>query len=206
MLTMIKILTLLVFLLFHTNAFALTEKEIQEAYYKSYNYEQIQDYENAIKVLSLILKKYPDGYTANLRLGWLYYLNKNYANCIHHYKNAMKTAPYSVEAKFGYTLPLMAQGKYEEVESITSKILNNDYYNFYANLRFAYALRMQKKFELAEKVTNKMLALYPTDISFLTELAEIKDARGKKESAAATFRDILILDPENTKANGYLRK
>ncbi len=197
---------LLLGLIFVSLALALTDEEIKEAYHKSYNYEKIGDYRNAIKAMMPIFKEYPDGYTVNLRLGWLYYLNENYANSIEHYQKAMVKAPYSLEAKLGYTLPLLAQGKFEQVEAETYQILNIDYYNYYGNLRLAYVLRMQGKLEMAEKVALKMLTAYPTDVSFLTEYALIKFAQGEKETALKTFMDVLILDPENVTAKEYLKK
>jgi tetratricopeptide (TPR) repeat protein len=184
--------------------FSFSYEDIKEAYYKSYQYEKVQDYENAIKSIMPIYKKYPKGYTLNLRLGWLYFLWGKYANSLHHYGEAMKINPYSIEAKLGYTLHLMAQGKFSEVEKLCYQILSVDPYNYYANLRLVRALKQQRKLDVALKVVNKMLAVYPTDVSFLTELALIKYSSGSKEEALSIFRDILILDPENVVAKEYL--
>jgi tetratricopeptide (TPR) repeat protein len=194
------------FVLLATTAYAataLTPEEIRDAYYRSYNYERVQDYDNAVKALSTVLEKYPDAYTVNLRLGWLFYLRRNYANSTVHYAKAIKAAPYSVEARLGSTLPLMAQAKYPDVEAICNTIMTTDYYNYQANLKLAFVLRMQEKRDLAEKVINKMLALYPTDIYLLSELAILKAAGGDKTAAARIFGDVLVLDPENVTAKGY---
>lgn len=185
---------------------SMTNEEIQKAYLKSYNYEKIGDYRNAMKALVPVLKEYPDGYTLNLRMGWLFYLNKNYANSLESYEKAKTIAPYSIEAKLGHMLPLLAQQKYARVEAEAYQILNIDYYNYYGNLRLIFALRMQKKFELAEKVALKMLTSYPTDVSFLTEYGLIKFARGDTTTAVKTFYDVQILDPENVTAKEFLKK
>lgn len=185
---------------------ALTQKQIQEAYYKSYNYEKLQDYKNAIKAIIPVYKEYPNGYTLNLRLGWLYYLNKNYANSIFYYDNAIKIAPGAVEPKLGYLLPLLAQQRYQEAETVASQILLIDYYNYYGNLRLAFTLRMEGKFSLAEKVVDKMLGLYPIDVSFLTEKALLYIAEKDEDNALKLFSDIIILDPENVTAKYYLNE
>ena len=52
-------------------------QDVKTQYFKSYDYEHMQKYEEAIKVLSPLYKKYPKGYTLNLRFGWLFYLEKN---------------------------------------------------------------------------------------------------------------------------------
>jgi len=187
-----------------TGVLALTPEEIAETYARSYTYEQIDDYENAIRALTPLLEKDPAGYTINLRLGWLYYLSQNYANSIHHYQEAMQSVPSSLEAKLGYTLPLMAQGKYGEVESVAYRITGVDHYNYFANLKLAYSLRMQGKLDLARKVLGKMLMLYPIDVNFLSEQALVEYARGDTASAVKILKDILILDPENTTAKSYL--
>ncbi len=201
-----KKFTLLLSLILIANGFALTHEEIKDAYYKSYNYEKIENYTDAIKAIMIVYQEYPNGYTVNLRLGWLYYLNENYANSLSHYEKAIQISPYSIEAKLGHLLPLLAQEKYGEVEKEAFKILDVDYYNYYGNLRLIFALRMKEKYDVAEKIALKMLAVYPIDVSFLTEFGLIKHAQGKVDRAIQIFSDVLILDPENITAKNYLKK
>jgi len=194
------------FLIYIFSAVALDYEDIKRSYYRSYQYERTGDYENAIKALSFVYNEYPDSYTVNLRLGWLYYLAKKYANSIFHYEKAIKAAPYSIEARLGYTLPLLAQAKFGDVEKVCYQILNTDYYNYYGNLRLSYVLRAQKKYKMAEEVATKMLTIYPTDVNFLMELALSRFYQGNKKEAYRLFKDILILDPENTTAKEFLKK
>jgi len=182
----------------------LSDEEIREAYHKSYRYEKAQSYDDAIKAITPVLAAYPQGYTVNLRLGWLCYLAGNYANSKSYYQAAMKVAPASLEAKLGYTLPLLAQERYDDTETITKQIIRVDDANYYANLRLAFALRMQKKFEAAEAVLNRVLPLYPTDIKFLTELGLVKIGQGQPAAARRIFSDVLTLDPENIVAKEQL--
>ncbi len=196
---------LFLFFFLFSKIFALSLEDIKNAYYKSYKYEVAGDYKDAIRSLMIIYNNYPNGYTVNLRLGWLYYLNKNYSNSIFHYKKAIKVVPYSVEAKLGLTLPLLAQGKYSSVEKLCYQILNQDFYNYYGNLKLVYVLRKQKKYDLAEKVINKMLYLYPTDTNFLLELGILKFEKREFNNAKRILNDVLILDPENLKAKHYLK-
>lgn len=199
-----KKLGLILFFFLSISLSGMTNEEIQDAYYKSYNYEKMENYVDAIKALLPVYKAYPEGYTANLRLGWLYYLNKNYANSLEQYENAIKISPYSIEAKLGHLLPLLAQDRYSQVEKEAFQILNIDYYNYYANLRLVFALRMQKKYDNAESIVLKMLAIYPIDVSFLTEYALLKHFQEDIPAAVRVFNDILILDPENVTAKEYL--
>ncbi len=197
---------LLIALFIPVSAFSLTYTEIKEAYQRSYIYEKSGDYTDAIKALMPVYKSYPNGYTVNLRLGWLYYLEGRYADSELHYKKALQAIPTSVEAVLGLMLPLMAQDKWPQVESLAYRILKIDYYNYYGNLRLSITLRQEKKFSMAESVARKMLSIYPTDVNFLNELALSLLGEGKKLYAKTIFENVLILDPENVVAKEYLRE
>ncbi|WP_457568705.1 tetratricopeptide repeat protein [Desulfurobacterium sp.] len=187
-----------------TASSAMTYNEIKLAYHKSFTYEKARDYRDAIKALMPVYQAYPKGYTVNLRLGWLYYLMGKYKNSEVHYQKAIEAIPSSIEARLGLSLPLMAEKRWQDVESLMYKVLKTDYYNFYGNLRLAIALRNEGKAKLAEQVSRKMLAVYPSNVAFLTELGLDLFAEGKKKEAYAVFKDVLILDPENTTAKYYL--
>ncbi len=181
----------------------LAATDIQNAYYDSYDYEKDGDYDEAIAALDPVYELYSDGYTVNLRLAWLNYLNKSYDESVDYYKAVIKTAPASLEAKIGCMLPLLAQQKYSDVEQLAYQVLSADDNNYLASLRLAYSLRMQGKYETAEKLVKEMLALFPTDVSFLTELALNKEAQEDYEAADSIFWSVLILDPNNTEAAAY---
>lgn len=175
-----------------------------EAFRASYASEKSQEYEEAIKAI-LPLKDNPSlRYAANVRLGWLYYLNANYASSRNAYQQALKASPASIEAKLGYMLPVLAQGNFDEAEATAKQIIEVDRNNYYANLRMAYALRMQRKFVEAEKIDMQMLQYFPTDVTLLTELALAKV--GQNRPARKIFNDILTLDPDNATAKWYVEK
>ncbi|OMH40002.1 hypothetical protein BLW93_07580 [Desulfurobacterium indicum] len=199
-----KIAAILAIIGMFSTTYALSYDEIKLAYHKSFIYEKAKDYRDAIKALMPVYEAYPKGYTVNLRLGWLYYLMGKYKNSEVHYRKAVEAIPSSVEAKLGLALPLMAEKRWSDVESLMYKVLKTDYYNFYGNLRLAIALRNEGKGKLAEQISRKMLALYPSNIAFLTELGLDLIAQGKKKEAYSIFNDVLILDPENTVARYYL--
>lgn len=199
-----RCMTILAILLLSAALGAITDEEIEAAYHRSYDYEQVENFEDAIRALLPVLEAYPRAYTINLRLGWLYYRNGKYANSIRHYDTAIQAAAASLEAKLGRLLPLLAQERYAEVEKAAFDILNVDYYNYFGNLRLCYALRMQEKFDVAEKVSLKMLTVYPVDIAFLTEYALTKVGQGDMAAALRVFANIRILDPENPTAKQYL--
>jgi len=171
-------------------------KDIKDGYFKSYDYEQMQRYEEAIKVLAPLYKKYPKGYTLNLRYGWLFYLNKNYNNSIKYYKKAALINSYALDPKLGLIRVYIDTYSYKKAESTAYELLKVDYYNYYANLYAIQSLIAQKKYDIANKIVNKMLALYPTDITYLEQLAIIYKLTNNKY-LQKLYEDILILDPNN---------
>jgi len=169
---------------------------VKKDYFKSYDYEQMGKYKEAIKVLSPLYSKYPKGYTLNLRLGWLFSLQKRYSDAVKYYKKATLANMYALDPKLGMISVYLETQKFKEAEIVAQELIKIDYYNYYANLYIIKALIAQKKFDVATKMVNKMLALYPTDIKYLEQLATIYQYQ-KSKYLAKLYEDILILDPNN---------
>ena len=201
----ILVIFLLIFLFAVLFSEDLTFKEIQSAYKKSFDYEIMQKYDKAIKALSDVYKHYPESYTVNYRLGWLYYLKKNYSNAYNHLAKALAVFPSSVEVLNTIDLIYAATQEWSKLEANAIKIINIDYYNSYANYWYSYALKKQGKLDLALKVDYKMLTLFPTSVSFLSELAENLYLSGNIKEAKEKFQDVLILDNLNETAKYYLK-
>jgi len=180
--------------------------EIQKAYLNSYNYEKIGDYKDAIKVLIPVYKKYPKGYTLNLRLGYLFYMDKKYTNAITYYQKASLSLPYSFEAKLGIMKVYLTIGEYQKTIEIGYSIIKNDYYNYYANLYTIQALKKLKKYQDATNLANKMINIYPTDITYLVNLAKIYEITNPKYAQILYKNSILILDPNNVSAKIFLNR
>ena len=176
---------------------------IRQAYHDSIAAEQVENYGKAIDAMLPVLRAYPEAYTPNLRLGWLYYIDGRYRNSIVHYEQAIKAYSASLEARNGMMLPLLAQQKYAEVEQQAYHVLNVDYYNYFANLRLATALLGQKKFKLASDVALKMTTINPTSVAFMQLLAQSYQGQGEIDKAAAVFNDVAILDPGNQTAAAF---
>ena len=194
--------TILTLALSSVLAFSL---DVNTTYLKSYNYEKICACSDAIKVLIPLYKKYPNGYIVNLRLGWLFFLNKKYKNAILHYKKALITKPYSMEANIGLIKSYLASEDYNSAIRIGNMILKTDYYNFYGNYYLILALKLKKNYTEAKKIINKMLALYPTSVIYLEQLAQIT-AKSNIKKAKEIYKNILILDPNNILAKEFFTK
>jgi tetratricopeptide (TPR) repeat protein len=183
---------------------AQQQPDIPAAYQRSFEMERAERFQDAIRALAPVYETYPNGYTVNLRMGWLFYRNGNYNNAVAHYEVATTAAPAALEPKLGGLLPLLAQARWAEAEALAYQIVSVDHFNYYGNLRLLIALRMQKKLEPAYQIALKMVRAYPTDLYYLVELALVHDARGETAEARRLFGEILILDPANETARKYL--
>jgi tetratricopeptide (TPR) repeat protein len=178
--------------------------DIAGAYHRSYELERQERYADAVRALAPVYESYPNGYTVNLRMGWLFYLNGNFNNALAHYDVAIAAAPAALEPRLGRLLPLLAQERWADAENTAYQVVSVDHYSYYGNLRLLAALRMQRKLEAAYQVALKMLRVYPTEVPFLVELALVHHARSENAEAARLFGEILILDPGNLAARNYL--
>jgi tetratricopeptide (TPR) repeat protein len=188
-----KKIAILITLLININLYAINTKEI---YKNSYKLEAIGKYDKAIDVLSPILKSTPNDYTINLRVGYLFSMSGHYNSSIKYYKNASMIAPSAINPKLAMANINLILENYSNAEMIAFEILKMDYYNFYGNLYAIKALKSEKKYDIALKLTNKMLELYPTNILFLQELALIYEATESKD-LKKIYNKISLLDPNN---------
>ena len=177
---------------------------IKHYYFKSYDYEQMGKYTEAIKMLTPLYKKYSNGYTLNLRFGWLFFLDGKYKDSINYYQKAALINPYAVKPKLGLIRVYLKTAQYQKAESTAQKLLKTDYYNYYGNLYIAKALIAQKKYKSALGIVRKMLSLYPTAVPFLEELAKIYKNTGNAY-LQKVYEDILILDPNNVMVRSLLK-
>jgi urea transporter/Flp pilus assembly protein TadD len=184
---------------------ASEEATFADAIKRSLEFEAKLKYAEAIAAISEAYAAHPKNYTLNLRMGWLNYLSADHAKSARYYFKATEAAPRSIEAGLGYTLPLLAQGQYQDVESFARQILEGDPTNYLANLRLAFALRMQQKYDEAEKIVQPMLEAYPTNVLLLIERGMLDLAYNRKDAARAVFAEILMLEPDNAFAKEQLR-
>jgi tetratricopeptide (TPR) repeat protein len=172
----------------------------------SNKYEKDQNLPDAIKAIESTIRNNANDYCANLRLGWLYYRTRDYAKSTRCCQICLQAVPESIEAKLAAALPLLALERYDQVIPLMQQVISFDPGNYLANLRLAVSLRLRKKYDEAESVAVSMLNRYPTDVSFLAELALTRVAQGHLPEARRLFLQINCLDPDNVTAKQFLER
>lgn len=193
---------LLIFSFSFSLLFALSAND---AFEKSYAYEKSFKYSDAIKVLMPIYKQNKNAYFINLRLGWLFALNKDYPSAIKHYKKALITKPNSIEAHLGLIKSYLALQQLDNAIRTANIILKTDKFNYYGNYYLILALIQKKEYNQALKLSKKMLSLYPSDLLYLEQLAKIYAIVSPAE-AIKVYRYILIINPNSISAKNYLNR
>ena len=183
-----------------------SEKEVQAQFASAYQSQGLGRYNDAIKALTVVYLNYPKHYFANLKLGYAYYLNNQYANARYHYQTAHETLPSAHAPFLGLMNIALAQKDYQQVEKYGFDLLKHDLNNYYGNLKLAYALIAQNKNELAQTLLSKMLAFYPEDIAFLQIQATLYLNEKNITAAKEVYKIILLLDPNHVTAKYYLTK
>lgn len=195
----LKRFTLIVFGVIIANiALAQNQTVIQAAFAKSYESEQAGKYTTAITDLKPVYRA--DAYFVNIRMGWLYYLAKQYTESIKYYNIAIALKPYAIEARFGCIKPLSAIESWENVKRHYVQILKIDPQNTLANYWLGVIYYNRKSYAAAEKLFEKVVNLYPLDYDSIIMLAWTKLNLGKSADAKVLFYQALVIRPNDSSA------
>jgi len=197
------IFTAIIALLF-VSANAQNEAAMQKAFSDSYTQEYYKKYTEAIATISKVNSD--DNYETNLRLGWLYYLNKNYTQSQANYQKAVTLKPYSVEAKLGLVKPLSVLESWDKVLEQYEEVLKIDAQNYTANYWAGVIYYNRKKYDGSIKLFEKLVNLYPFDYDANHMLAWSYLNSGRNNDAKVLFNKALLVKPADTSALAGLAK
>ncbi len=173
------------------------------AFSKSYSFEYDKQYAKAIEAMTALNS---DAYEVNLRLGWLYYLNKDYPKSETFYKKAIASEPSSVEARFGIVLPLAALGNWNAVLAHYLDILKIDPNNSIANYRIGYIYYSRKDYANAMIHTAKVIKMYPFDYDSNLLAGKVMMAQAKNAEAKKYLGKAIEYNPQSEEAKALLKK
>ncbi len=174
-----------------------------EVFKTSYAYEASGQYQKAISTLEKI--DLSSSYSANLRLGWLHYLNANYLKSKSFYTTAIKLKPSSIEARLGLIYPLQVMSNWDEVIKVYTAILSIDGNHTSSRYQLAYIYFVRKKYTTAETHLKKILSLYPFDYNSNALLGSIYVKLGKIKEAKKHYTIALEYNPSATDISAILK-
>ncbi|QKG58163.1 tetratricopeptide repeat protein [Hymenobacter sp. BRD128] len=177
--------------------------DLPAAFATSYAAEAKADYAEAIAALR---PTYVGMYEQNLRLGWLYFLAKNYTASVTYYQKAVEQRPYAVEPKLGLIKPLNALGQVEKMLGLYTAVLQADPQNTQANYWAGVIYLNRKQFDQAARHFERVVNLYPFDYDSNISLAWTYLNLGKKAEARALYNKVLLIRPNDANALAGLRR
>jgi tetratricopeptide (TPR) repeat protein len=201
--TIRKILLTTGFTLLVVCVMAQSPKAIQDAFSRSYVSEKDGNYYKAITDLKVVYNN--NDYIVNIRLGWLYYLAKQYTESIRYYEKSISLKPYAIEAHFGCVKPLSAIESWEKVKAQYIQILKIDPQNTVANYWLGVIYYNRHDYLSATKLFEKVVNLYPLDYDSVIMLAWTKLRLGQSTDATVLFNQALIIRPYDASALAGLK-
>ncbi len=175
----------------------------QAAFEKSYALEKRQDFKGALNVLKGYYTE--NSYDCNIRFGWLYYNLGDFPKSKAYYKKAMEILPYSLEARFGYVLPLAGLGEWDEVINIYNSMLKLDPKNTIVNYRLGAIYYERKNYQAAYNYLEEVINLYPNDYDSNLLFAWTNLQMGKLKEAKVLFNKVLLINPLSESAKEGLK-
>ena len=175
---------------------ARAESSVSELWAKSLAAETDGDYVYALKHHKQVLSLGEKSYAANLRAGWLFYMNADYQTAVGCYENASKLSSGAVNPLLGRMNCHAALGETSQAVKAAKAVLVIDERNYSANLKLAAIYYQEKEFSLAAAYYRKLNRLYPADLAVASGLAWSFLEQGEARRAAPLFKQILIVSPD----------
>lgn len=187
-----------------SQAGAQSNEALQRAYKSSYAEEAKKNYTESINDIKPFYSE--TNYEANLRMGWLYFLAKNYTVSEQYYARAIKIKPNAIEAKFGCIKPLSLLASWDKVLMQYQAILKIDPQNTQANYWTGTIYYNRKQFSEAAKFFGKVVSLYPFDYDGNQMLGWSYLQTGNKQLARPCFERALLIKPEDASCTDGLNR
>lgn len=165
----------------------------ESAFSESYNQEYLKNYDKAIELINKVYKS--DQYEINLRLGWLYYLNKNLESSINYYQKAITQNPEAIEARLGIVMPMSFLQDVGPLLKQYKDILNLQPNNTLANYWVGIINYNKKDFKSAQPYFEKVVSLYPFDYDANHMLAWTLLNQKNNAEAKKYFETALLIRP-----------
>lgn len=196
--TIKKLIFIGIFLMGNLASAQIPFENLQDAFSKSYEFEMKGNYISAVDQLKSVYQE--NSYETNLRLGWLNYMAGNFNESIAFYKKSIELMPYADEPKFGYTFPLSALGKWDEVVTVYNQILTNSSHNTRAMYYLGTIYYNRGQFDKAITYFKQIVDLYPFDYDGLLMYGWTNLRLGNKKDAKILFQKVLLNRPKDNSA------
>jgi len=176
---------------------------VQDSFAQSLKYETDKQYAAAEEIIRPLADG-GDEY-AQLRLAWLAYQSGDYKLSAARYQRLVERRPTMVDARLGFTLPLMAQLRWREAAAQAQAVLAVHSGQYMAHIRLLACEEALKQWDVADSHARELAALYPSDADVLILAARAKAGRRDAAEARQAYMNVLLRSPSNQEAQIYLK-
>ncbi|MBN2828691.1 MAG: tetratricopeptide repeat protein [Candidatus Cloacimonetes bacterium] len=166
----------------------------ESALTRSYNYEYNYQYTAAIEAMQSLIEASPKDVFYNLRLGWLYSLNGDYANSEKYYTTANKLDK-CLEAQEGLLNVAYATGQWEKVILLSDEIIKKYPQNTTVLFKKGYAFFAKKEWDKAAKMFSTVINIYPYNLDSRCYLLACQLYSGDMMNAKKSYEFIKRYSP-----------
>lgn len=181
-----------------TSAIQAQNKDVINAFAKSYKNESVKKYNAAISDFSKVYS--PKSYEMNFRLGWLHYLVGKNKESILYYDKAIKIMPAATEPKWSLITVYTKTENWNEIESLYLDILELDPKNTTANYNLGMIYYYRKNYVGAKKYFDVVLNLVPFGYKNMLMSAWTNYFLGNINNASVLFNKVLLYSPNDASA------
>jgi tetratricopeptide (TPR) repeat protein len=197
-----KVLTVLAVALLPYVGFSQDES-LSQVFSKSYVFESNSEYVKAANVIKE--SKASTTYEGTLRMGWCYYLAKDYIQSKTNYEKSVALMPFAIEPHLGLANALAGLGNWEQVLEQYQLILKTDPQNSLTLYRVGLIYYNRKDYGSAQKYFEKVVNLYPFDYDSTIMLAWTMLKLNKSIEAKVLFNKTLLMRPDDSSATEGLK-
>jgi tetratricopeptide (TPR) repeat protein len=191
-------LTFILFILTISAEVNAQNKEMVNAFSKSYSFQEQTNYDQAIAALNNVYST--TSYEVNIRLGWLHYLAGNNAKSIEFYKKAAKIMPAATEPQWNMITTYSKTENWVEIEKLYISILKLDPKNASANYNLGLIYYYRKEYTTAKKYFDVSLNLKPFGYNNMLMSGWTNYFLGNTNHATILFNKVLLYSPNDASA------
>ncbi len=169
----------------------------------SYKLESQKQYAQAAQVLAPLVQTQE---LAQLRVAYLAYLQGKYDESIAGYTKASQMNAFSLDAPLGMTLPLLAQGRFEDAALQARAVLAKCAWNYTAHVRLLACEEGLRNWSAMVTHARMLVLRYPSDAALWVYLGRAEARLGSKDQAIQSYQRVLQLYPAHAEALAYLQE
>lgn len=169
----------------------------------SYKLEVAGQYDQAVQTLESIAKSND---FAQLRIGYLFYLQGKFPDAIRAYQRAQEMNAQSYDSALGIALVLLAQGRWADAATQAKWVLSSAPGNYLAHLRLLVAEEGLKDWKTMSAHAENLAKRYPSDATVWVYAARAAAWLGNDTRAADAYHRVLQIVPGHLEATKFLAR